>query len=287
VADKSYTLWKGTKTGLLFKNAEGNKFLACDAKAASSTKRLVSFQCSSVKDPSDEVAPTFWNKCSGAAPAGWNQQWGPFDYPFYAIAPNGFYGCSELTTDGYCIDPYYYSTGDYNPDDMASVSAVPATPQFRTMMYSVEVASVAVKAAKTGSLELQQHNRWSSLEGRSFVADKSYTLWKGTKTGLLFKNAEGNKFLACDAKAASSTKRLVSFQCSSVKDPSDEVAPTFWNKCSGAAPAGWNQQWGPFDYPFYAIAPNGFYGCSELTTDGYCIDPYYYSTGDYNPDDLQ
>ena len=42
-----------------------------------------------------------WHDCRGKVPFGWQTQWGPFDYPQYAVTTQGIVGCKTTDAD-YC-----------------------------------------------------------------------------------------------------------------------------------------------------------------------------------------
>jgi len=61
---------------------------------------------------------TVWQDCTNGCPYGFDcGSWNGWNYPYYAVTDNGFYGCATLDIRGYCsVAPYlypYYSGGYY------------------------------------------------------------------------------------------------------------------------------------------------------------------------------
>jgi hypothetical protein len=67
-------------------------------------------------DPDFNERIRFWHRCAN----------GPYNglslckrYQFVGVDSQGYYGCSQLTANGYCVESFRHEWMEFNPDDLA------------------------------------------------------------------------------------------------------------------------------------------------------------------------
>lgn len=155
-------------------------------------------------------------------------------------------------------------------------------------VLEVKVANHGTKVKLTK--EQQKCCQWTDVKDTTSPLYKAgFTSFSATAKGFNFKNSK-SQTVSCTASSgeAGTITHIVRFTCSPTASGFKQapIGTDFWHSTSDGVPAGWKSEWGEFSHAFYAIVPNGFYGCSGLSTDGYCEDPFYYGWTSFNPDDL-
>jgi len=66
-------------------------------------------------DPDFNTRIRFWHRCAN----------GPYNglslckrYKFTAVDSQGYYGCSQLTSDGFCVESFRHEWMEFNPNDL-------------------------------------------------------------------------------------------------------------------------------------------------------------------------
>jgi len=144
-----------------------------------------------------------------------------------------------------------------------------------------------------------QKATWQELgQGQETLSKAGYKYWMPQNDGFLFKNDDDTKRVSCVNNfmgSAADDKVELQFSCTPVNqgDARFKVVPsyvpvatsgvgnqftTFWMPVSNGCPYGWNNyNWGSWSYPYYAVTPMGYWGCSSLTTTSACSsNPYFY-----------
>jgi hypothetical protein len=204
-----------------------------------------------------------------------------------------------------CVFATVSAKGALQPQETAFVQTKAATFDYKSFdnngVFTMKIANRGQKVKL--SKEQQQCCKWFDLEdSNSPLKQAGYNKWTATKKGFAFRNAKSTE-ISCDpiSGAAGKTHHTIDFKCTTrfkAGIPTQGIMPSadsyndkgtaqagtnFWHHTEDGTPMGWKSEWGEFEHSFYAIVPNGFYGCSGLTTDGYCEDPFYYGTGDFDP----
>lgn len=123
-----------------------------------------------------------------------------------------------------------------------------------------------------------QQVKWNKISDPNSALDTGS--WMPTPNGFRFKSEAGVQIhCAAAGGRVRVSKLLVQFGCNPLARKEEDLprfaklSTTFWQSCpDGHVPYGWQDQWGDFNFPYYAITVDGYLGCTMLTKDGYCIE---------------
>jgi hypothetical protein len=193
----------------------------------------------------------------------------------------------------------------------SKVTARKSTFQLHRNDVFAKYSAVGKKVTLT---EAQQRTAWYSVSG-----SKTYDSFAGTEFGIMLSN-KGKKVLCrADNDKALKGSYVAHFNCDAMRfkalahpdtpDGSSRTHPTlhdeknqphvhegtyggdpdfntrirFWHRCAN----------GPYNglslckrYKFTAVDSQGYYGCSQLTSNGYCVESFRHEWMEFNPNDL-
>jgi opacity protein-like surface antigen len=197
------------------------------------------------------------------------------------------------------------------------VQSLKATVTAKASKFQLHKNDVFAKYSKIGQkvvlTEKQQRTAWANAKSSNFDA------FAGTEDGIML-SKNGNKVLCkADNGKELSNAYVAHFNCDAMRframahpdtptgsqrthptlhdeknqphvhegtyggDPDFNTRIRFWHRCAN----------GPYNglslckrYKFTAVDSEGYYGCSQLTANGYCVESFRHEWMEFNPNDL-